>query len=133
MNNGTSTETVSESPNYENYAVQLDPVMQKLSKIAQENNFELIILHHNYIALDAENQAYAMYNAEALEQFRQSCETNNIRFLCTNDIFCQHATVHMELPYGFSNTHPGSGHLNEVGHQLIAELLYSELFAAKEG
>lgn len=27
------------------------------------------------------------------------------------------------LPYGFSNTRPGYGHLNEEGHQMTADTL----------
>ena len=123
----------SEVPSYENYAAILDPVMGKLSRIAQEHNFELIILKHSRIALDEEGNAYAQGSQEALEQFRQSCEANGIGFICTDDLFCEYVNTHQEMPYGFPNAYCGEGHLNEVGHQLITQLLYSELFAAKEG
>ena len=32
-----------------------------------------------------------------------------------------------ELPYGFSNTRPGYGHLNPGGHEIIAERLYNTI------
>ena len=132
-NKPTTVAVPYEAPNYEDYAALLDPVMGKLSQIAQEHNFEIIILKHSRIALDAEGNAYAQGSEEALEQFRQSCEANGIGFLCTNDLFCEYVNTHQEMPYGFPNAYCGEGHLNEVGHQLIAQLLYSELFAAKEG
>ena len=122
-----------EQKSYENYAELLDPVMNKLSEISREHGFELIILHHSYIYFDENNQVYAQCNAEAQTQFQQSCEANGIRYLNTNDIFCKHVNSNAELPYGFSNTCFGTGHLNEVGHQLVAELLYSEMFAKEEG
>lgn len=129
----SSVVDMGEAQSFANYAMRLDPIMDKLSEISQENHFELIILHHNPVSFDENNQAYAQYNAESQEQFQRSCQSHGIRYLNTNDSFCRHANTHTELPYGFSNTCFGAGHLNEVGHQLIAELLYSELFSAKEG
>ena len=132
-NSAAPAEVVEEPRSFDNYAAVLDPVMGKLSRIAQEHNFEIIMMKHSRISLDEEGNACPQNDDAALEQFRQSCEANGIRFVCTNDIFCDHVNINHEMPYGFPNAYYGEGHLNEVGHQLIAQLLYSELFAAEEG
>lgn len=131
-NSISSSNTKNEVPTFEDYATLLDPVMKKLFTISQEHGFEVIILKHSQIALDDNNKAYAKNNAKAVSQFKKSCEANGIRFLSVDGVFCDHANSHAELPNGFSNSRPGTGHLNEVGHRLIADYLYTELFATKE-
>ena len=37
--------------------------------------------------------------------------------------FVEYYEHNKEVPYGFSNTKPGNGHLNKLGHRLIAEAL----------
>lgn len=131
-NDGSDSDAGIGVSGYEDYAMRLDPVMKKLSDCSRTCGFELVVLKHSPIALDTDNKAYAINSAEAVDQFKKSCEANGIRFLCTDEVFCEHVNTHAELPYGFSNSRPGIGHLNEVGHRLIAQQLYSELFAAKE-
>lgn len=131
-NSNPSIDATNEESTFDNYKASLDPVMKKLSAISKENGFEIIILKHSEIAFDDNNKAYAKNNAEALVQFKESCEANGIRFLSVDDVFCEYADTYAVLPRGFSNSRPGKGHLNEVGHRLIAEHLYTELFAAKE-
>ena len=38
-------------------------------------------------------------------------------------VFAQYYEEHKEIPYGFANTKPGNGHLNKLGHRLVAETL----------
>lgn len=40
------------------------------------------------------------------------------------DAFLKEYEASYEVPYGFSNTSPGTGHLNRTGHRLVAEELY---------
>ena len=52
------------------------------------------------------------------------CEEKGICFIDLCPRFLElYETEHL-LPYGFSNTTMGSGHLNKVGHELIADELY---------
>ena len=131
MNSAAAPAASAEPQSFENYEALLEPVMQKLAQISKEKNFQLVILHHNHVAFDENNQAYVQHNAQAQQQFQQSCEKNGIRYISTDDAFCQHANTYRELPYGFSNTRPGTGHLNEVGHELIAQVLYKALFVSE--
>ena len=39
----------------------------------------------------------------------------------------EHFQQSREIPYGFRNTAMGTGHLNEAGHRLIAQTLYTYL------
>lgn len=40
------------------------------------------------------------------------------------DTYAREYKEKLVLPYGFSNTKPGYGHLNEAGHQMVADVLY---------
>ena len=48
---------------------------------------------------------------------------NGIRLLDMRPVFVEYYNLHQELPYGSVNTRPGNGHLNKLGHRLIAEAL----------
>ena len=39
----------------------------------------------------------------------------------------EHYNKYHELPYGFANTTPGNGHLNEVGHKIMADVIIDYL------
>ena len=42
--------------------------------------------------------------------------------------FEEYYNENCKLPRGFSNTKIGSGHINEDGHRVIAERLFSEIY-----
>jgi len=107
---------------YEGYEAGLQKVMEKLSAIAAEQGFPLVILYHDAIGVEG-NRAYRQDDAQQVEIFKNCCEANGIRFVDVTDRFISHYESTYELPYGFSNTTPGTGHLNTLGHRLIAEEL----------
>ena len=49
-----------------------------------------------------------------------------IDFIDTGDAFLEHYNKYHELPYGFANTTPGNGHLNEVGHKIMDKKVKQE-------
>ncbi len=111
------------------YEESLNKVMQQLSDIATENNFPLVILYH--CSLDIENlNILRKDDPKMVEIFQKCCEQNNIGFLDMTNSFTGHFNNTYELPYGFSNTTIGEGHLNILGHRLIAEELCN--YIAKE-
>lgn len=61
---------------------------------------------------------------DSYDCFVEGCEANDILFLDMGDAFLKEYEASYEVPYGFSNTSPGTGHLNRIGHRLVAEELY---------
>ncbi|MCA9226748.1 MAG: hypothetical protein KDA47_14095 [Planctomycetales bacterium] len=59
-----------------------------------------------------------------LERLRRMCDELEIQFVDMQPVFDEHCRTHRELPRGFPNTFPGEGHLNEVGHRLVADRIW---------
>lgn len=59
--------------------------------------------------------------------FKSGCKTCQIHFIDMGLPFTQAYEQYRTLPYGFLNSHVGSGHLNVYGHKIIADTLYEEL------
>ncbi len=51
----------------------------------------------------------------------------DIDFLDTTDDFNNYYNETKQFPFGFDNTQPGTGHLNEVGHEIVAKDIRSIL------
>lgn len=59
--------------------------------------------------------------------FKNCCKEYNIEVIDVTQRFISNYEENYELPYGFANTLPGKGHLNKVGHELIADELYRRI------
>ena len=57
------------------------------------------------------------------ELFDRACKENGIVYINMYDIYDREYEARHVLPYGFSNTRLGYGHLNEEGHQMTADTL----------
>lgn len=68
-----------------------------------------------------------LIRSQTLEIFKEECEHVGIDFIDTGDAFLEHYNKYHELPYGFANTTPGNGHLNEVGHKIMADVIIDYL------
>ena len=55
--------------------------------------------------------------------FEKACQNNNIVFVNLSQDFENLYKEKQVLPFGFVNTRPGGGHLNEYGHQVISNKL----------
>lgn len=128
-----NTTVVEPAPfDYTGYKVGVDQVMEKLSGIAKEEGFPLVILYHNSITVQ-DRTASREDDAQQLEIFRDACQRNGILFVDVTNRFIDHYNNTFELPYGFSNTTMGTGHLNELGHRIIADELYGCVAQIMEG
>ena len=56
-------------------------------------------------------------------QLETACLENQIGFLNMQSIFCQNYKTNGRFVSGFFNTPPGEGHLNSLGHKLVAEAI----------
>ena len=59
----------------------------------------------------------------AMDELKAKCAEHGIGFIDMSQRFIQHEQETGEFPRGFPNTRPGVGHLNAVGHDLVAREL----------
>lgn len=106
----------------EDYQI-LDMTM-KLLKKAYSN--PIIIMYHPEVRLHKDGSMEILRGTGAVE-FEQLCKENGIFYVDMGDDFLTAYEDADVLPYGFMNGAPGTGHLNKMGHEMIAERLYREL------
>lgn len=95
---------------------------QAMALIRSETDSPIIFIYHPRTQLNADGTVKLEYD-ETWPMFQEICTANEIAVIDMGTVFEQWYNEHRQLPYGFANTHPGAGHLNQVGHQLIADTL----------
>lgn len=86
----------------------------------------ILVLYHPEVEITPEGKL-AIWEEESLEPFRQACRRNGLSFLDTSEAFLAAYARDFAVPYGFSNTAMGIGHLNADGHRLCAQVLLEAL------
>lgn len=98
------------------------PLNQAMALIRSEYDRSIVIIYHPSVSLKADGTVKILYGS-MWSEFQNACASNGIDVINMGPIFEQWYYEHRQLPYGFCNTAPGTGHLNKVGHQLIADAL----------
>ncbi len=73
------------------------------------------------------NMEKSKYTEEFENYLFSKCEELDIDIIDTNNAFIDFYNETNQLPRGFNNTKPGSGHINEYGHKIISELVVEYL------
>ena len=107
---------------------QIEQYTEVLSGMTSEYNGKLIFLYQPRINIDEKG---AMHMADDIyyESFSEACLRCNVELCNMEDAFLEAYDENFIVPYGFSNTSMGTGHLNEAGHSIIADTLYEKYFA----
>lgn len=108
----------------ESYVKDLSKTM---GLIRNEYKGKIIIMYHPYVDLKSDGSMDIIYDNETYNLFKQACIENNIVFLDVGPAFLDAYNANSEVPYGFSNQIMAYGHLNKVGHRIVAEQLYAIL------
>jgi hypothetical protein len=103
------------------YNAALSDVLGLLADSAGGRN--IIIFFHPAIEFDNNGNMIPVVNAKKLRDFVRLCEEHDITFIDMSEDFVAAYNDEKIVPYGFSNTIPGEGHLNKYGHEIIAERL----------
>lgn len=103
----------------EDYKRALEEVLVFLR---QNYKGQIIILELPGVSLRGRGK---LENSNGIRQklFDRACKENDIIYINMYDRYEREYEARRVLPYGFSNTRPGYGHLNEEGHQMIADTL----------
>lgn len=104
-------------------------ISNTLANLRKNYDGEIIFLYHPQAVPNNDGGLDFDDEPKSLEAFMRACEENDIIFLNMTDTFEKAYEETHEAPYGFENTAFNSGHLNRVGHRLVAEELYKLLRA----
>lgn len=97
---------------------------QVLALLRSEFDKPIIILYHSGVTLLSDGQLQIDRDMRHYDDFKRACEASGIVFLDAGDTFLRAYAADHSLPYGFQNTTIPSGHLNTLGHRIVAEELY---------
>lgn len=115
------TEAVEVTAPSEDYVPELDKVLEMVAAECEAQGVQPIIVYNNTVHINEDGSAYTPTDGEKLNVFAELCEEKGIRFIDLCPRFLEvYETEHL-LPYGFSNTSPGGGHINKVGQRIFAE------------
>ncbi len=117
----TDSTDINSAPNDEQL---LNTLLQRIKKIAEKGNVEVIILYHPRMTINSDGTICLLSQQNTVWQFQELCENNGLDFLDMSSRFEYEYKESYILPYGFSNSSVGNGHLNKYGHAMIADELY---------
>lgn len=93
-----------------------------LKLIRSKYDGEIIFIYHSQTIIEKDG-SISFAEDKLFEDFEKACSENNIQVVNMRPVFVEHYEDEKEIPYGFANTKPGNGHLNALGHRLIADSL----------
>lgn len=97
-----------------------------LTLIRSQYDDSIVFIYHPVTEIQKDG-SIKIVRSQTFDIFKEVCEETKIDFIDTGDAFVEHYNKYHELPYGFANTTPGSGHLNEVGHKIMADAIIDYL------
>jgi len=101
---------------YEEYKRVLN---EALSLIRSETNTPIVFIYHPTVKIEKDGSIQLKYS-KTWDVFTETCRNNGIDVIDSGEDFLKYYDDTRKVPYGFYNTTMGSGHLNEVGHRIIA-------------
>lgn len=114
------------------YTKKMGAVLEKLSTLSKQNGVDLIIMMHERFGIVEGGKVVMEKEQEYKNAFKKCCNQYGIKVIDAVPDMIEHYEKHLELSYGFCNTTPGNGHLNKVGHQVIADVLYDQICEMEE-
>ncbi len=90
--------------------------------IRSKTDKQVIILYHPAISLEADGSMKILTN-NAEPYYEKVCREYDIDFVDMTEPFINAYVNGHVIPYGFSNTTPGDGHVNSAAHEMMAEEL----------
>lgn len=107
-----------------------EKILNKI-KVRVDKKVKVIIVYHPSTKINDDGSLELLEEQENVNKFKELCEENNIILLDMSERFKKEYNDNHVLPYGFSNTTIGKGHLNKYGHKMISEELYKIIKGGK--
>lgn len=96
---------------------------EALSLLRQQFDGTILIVYHPQKTYIKNDGTLEFKKSETLDIFEELCRQNDIGFVDITDRYVEHYEECHELPYGFANTTPGDGHMNAIGHRIVADAI----------
>lgn len=116
--------------NKNNNKTNEDFIAWQLEKMKEKYEDNLVFLNISMVPVINNNEV-VLHEKEDKSFLKKiindESKKRNINLLDTEEEFITYFKENNELPFGFYNTKPGTGHLNEGGHKIIANMLYDFL------
>ena len=106
------------------YTEKMNIILDEISTLSAENNITPIILMHERFWEDKDGNIVMETDEDYKKAFKDCCDENGIKVIDVSSNMVSKYKETSQLPYGFSNSAPGEGHLNKTGHRIVAETVY---------
>ncbi len=124
MNDGDALEAgaeAAEKVDAESYALLLEALMEKAAGECEKAGVKLLLVYDPAIRVDDEGNACIETEEEQLRAMRTACEKSGVILIDLGGAFLAEYNENYRLPFGFTNTEPGRGHINKWGHRIFAQ------------
>ena len=120
--NNNAAEAQKPGPDYEKEIY--DRLFSYFAELIDRTGAKLIIVYHpRDYQLNKDGGLSFKRTNDSLELFSAAAEEYGIRFIDLTNRFLDEYEIHHRLPHGFITGKIGSGHLNRLGHRIMAEEL----------
>ena len=107
-----------------------ESINEALALLRSEYEGPLVFVYHPKTELNKDGSLTIEYS-KTWNLFYKACLDNSIDVIDSGDDFLKYYESNHRLPYGFSNTSLGKGHLNELGHRILADEIIDYLEEVK--
>ena len=97
---------------------------QAFALLRAEFSGPIILLYHSGVTVQPDGTMVIARDMRYYDAYAAACKQNGIVFVDPGDAFLQAFEKDCSVPYGFSNTTMLNGHLNRLGHKIVAEAFY---------
>ena len=106
------------------YEVDVDEYTEVINSamalIRSEYDKPIVFVYHPKLEIHEDGTISLVYS-KTWDIFKDACQKNNIDVIDSGEDILELYEEKHQVPYGFSNTTMGAGHLNEAGHQMLAD------------
>lgn len=106
----------------------LGTLLKEKSEYCHKCGIQLILAYTPSVSVDKYLNQLVRNDLSGLSEYMKSiCDDSDIVFVDSFDDFQEAYENHQKFPFGFNNTKPFVGHLNEDGHGLLANRLVATI------
>lgn len=124
---GETAEVVITQDQLDQYQAALVELFAYVRQQAEDFGVTPIIYYHPHLVLQEDGSAQLGEDYGCRAAFAAACSEAGVCFVDMTETFLQNYADNHQLPHGFANTAPGTGHLNADGNAAIARALYEEI------
>ena len=121
---GASDSAVDSASVMDEYIEKMNVILDEIADVSAEHDIVPIIVMHERFWLDSNCEIVMETDETYKNAFKECCKTNNITVIDVSSAMVKEYKEHSAFSYGFSNSAPGEGHLNETGHRILAQAVY---------